>query len=617
MSVPPLTLGTAGHIDHGKTALIGALTGVDTDRLPEERARGISIELGYARLVLPSGRALSVVDVPGHERFVRTMVAGATGIDLFLMVVAADDGVMPQTREHLAVIELLGVPAGVVALTKIDRAGERRTATAATAVRELLAPGPYSEAPIVAVSAVRGDGLDSLCDAIDGAAARARPRAGEGGPARLHVDRCFTLKGIGTVVTGTLWSGTVAEGHDVLVQPGSRRARVRSVHVHDERRVAAEAGQRVALNLAGVGRHEVARGDVVLSAEADLEPSYLLDASVRVLAGRRPLERGARVHVHHGTRESPARVAPLGQDAVHPGGAGLVQLRLERAVVAARGDRLVLRQVAPPDTIGGGVVLDPRPRKHGPGEEHVRRLRALESGDPLEALRLELERAPSGLGPEADAELLDRLVRTGTAVRVGGRERWFSPARRERARGSLLGALEQAEPGRGMSRGALAGAAGLDGPGAAAVLDELVADGEIQRRGGEFVGRRAPSARDDPLARALVSALREDGLEPRATDALAAATDASRQAATRTLERLAAEEAVVRLRTGLYCDPAAEEQATRTVEALCGRDGHVTIASLRDELGTSRKYAQAFLEHLDARRVTRRVGDQHVLRPAR
>jgi selenocysteine-specific elongation factor len=618
MSAPPLTLGTAGHIDHGKTALIHALTGVDTDRLPEERARGISIELGYAQLVLPSGRALSVVDVPGHERFVRTMVAGATGIDLFLLVVAADDGVMPQTREHLAVIELLGVAGGVVALTKVDRAGERRSATAAAAVRELLAPGPYSEAPILPVSAVRGDGLDSLRAAIDAAAARARPRGVEGGPPRLHVDRCFTLKGIGTVVTGTLWSGTVAEGQAVQVQPGSLQARVRSVHVHDERRGTAEAGQRVALNLAGVGRHEVARGDVVLAAEADLEPSFLLDVAVRVLAGRRPLERGARVHVHHGTRESPARVAPLEQDAVHPGAEGLVQLRLERAVVAARGDRLVLRQVAPPDTIGGGVVLDPRPRKHGPGEEHVRRLRALESGDPLEALQLELERAPSGLGPQADPELLDRLVRTGAAIRVAAREpRWFSPARRKRARRSLLGALARAEPGRGMSRGALAVAAGLDGPGAAALLDELVSDGEVQCRGGEFIGSGAPSARDDPLARALVSALHEDGLEPRATDALAAATGASREAVTRTLERLSAEGAVLRLRAGVYCDPAAEERARRTVADLCRRDGHATIASLRDELGTSRKYAQAFLEHLDARRVTRRVGDQHVLRAAR
>ena len=252
----PLTLGTAGHIDHGKTVLVRALTGVDTDRLPEEQKRGISIELGYAPLELPSGRRLSVVDVPGHERFVRTMVAGATGIDLFLMVVAADDGVMPQTREHAAVLRALGVETGVVAVTKADLADPARAAAEAA---ELL-PG----ADVVPVAARAGEGIEALRAALERAAERAG--GGErGGPLRLHVDRSFTIRGAGTVVTGTLWSGTAARGDEVLILPSGTPARVRSVQVHDEPRERAEAGQRVALNLAGVARDEVARGDVIVA----------------------------------------------------------------------------------------------------------------------------------------------------------------------------------------------------------------------------------------------------------------------------------------------------------------------------------------------------------------
>src|SRR4051794_137935 len=254
-SVQPLTLGTAGHIDHGKTVLVRALTGVDTDRLPEERERGISIELGYAPLELPSGRRLSVVDVPGHERFVRTMVAGATGIDLFLMVVAADDGVMPQTREHAAVLRALGVGTGVVAITKADLADPARAAAEAA---ELL-PG----AETVPVAARVGRGLEELRAALERAAA-GLDRPHRDGPLRLHVDRSFTIRGAGTVVTGTLWSGTAAPGDEVRILPAGRTARVRSVQVHDEPRERADAGQRVALNLAGVAREEAAGGDVVV-----------------------------------------------------------------------------------------------------------------------------------------------------------------------------------------------------------------------------------------------------------------------------------------------------------------------------------------------------------------
>jgi selenocysteine-specific elongation factor len=485
----PLTLGTAGHIDHGKTALIGALTGRETDRLPEERERGISIELGYAPLELPGGRRLSVVDVPGHERFVRTMVAGASGIDLYLLCVAADDGVMEQTREHLAVLRQLGVADGVVAITKVDVASADR---AAADLDELL-PG----APRVAVSARTGEGLDDLRSLLDAVAARVAPRSAGEGAARLHVDRVFSLRGIGTVVTGTLWSGSLARGDRVAVLPRGLEARVRSVEVHDQQVEEAAAGQRVALNLAGIGRDEVARGDVIAAPGGALQPTWLVDARIELEDGAR-LERGTRVHVHHGTREAPARVVPIE-------GSDLVQLRLESQLVPAAGDRLVLRQVAPPDTIGGGEVVDPRPRKHSRVEALVE--------------------APAPAEPTAVDE----------------------------------------EP-----------------------LDERALE--------------------------LASLLDSDGFEPRADGELAAAAGIEAREARRLFGALERAGRGVRVAQNLHFAPDPLAELERRVVELCERDGSTTIAAVRDELGTSRRYAQAVLEHLDAKRVTVRRGDEHALR---
>src|SRR2546423_10443072 len=447
---PPLTLGTAGHIDHGKTALVNVLTGTNTDRLPEERSRGISIELGYAPLELPGGRRLSVVDVPGHERFVRTMVAGASGVDMFLLCVAADDGVMPQTREHMTVLRQLGVTDGVVAITKSDLGDAERAAEEAAE----LVPGT----PVVQVSALSGSGLDDLRAALDQVASGLPGRSGGDGPVRLHVDRSFTLRGIGTVVTGTLWSGVVRAGDSVRVLPRGLDARVRSVQVHDQPVELAEAGQRVALNLAGVSWRELGRGDLVTTPDAEVHPRYLLDARAELEPSASPLRRGARIHVHHGTREAPARVVPLEADELRPGAPALVQLRLEAPLVAAPDDRLILRQVAPPDTIGGGRVVDAAPRKHGARPDVVERLVAIERGEPVDApaaasaaepaspasrpqveelddaaLRLAALLRSDGTAPRADADLagaaglelraaeerLRRLERAGQAVRVG------------------------------------------------------------------------------------------------------------------------------------------------------------------------------------------------------
>jgi selenocysteine-specific elongation factor len=332
---PPLTLGTAGHIDHGKTALVAALTGRDTDRLPAEKARGISIELGYAPLRLASGRRLSVVDAPGHERFVRTMVAGATGIDLYLMVVAADDGVMPQTREHAAVLDALGVANGVVAVTKVDVADPARAAAEASAL--------LPRATVVPCSARTGAGVEDVRAALDEVADRLPGRDAIAGEPLLHVDRAFTIHGAGTVVTGTLWAGAIAPGDRLVLLPAGTPIRVRSVQIHDEPVERADAGQRVAVNLVGVERRDVARGDVV-AAPGAVAPSLVLDCDLTL----RDASHGMRAHVHHGTRETPARLADLG--------GGLWQARLEQPLLARAGDRVVVRSIAPPGATAAGTT---------------------------------------------------------------------------------------------------------------------------------------------------------------------------------------------------------------------------------------------------------------------
>jgi selenocysteine-specific elongation factor len=490
----PLTLGTAGHIDHGKTALIRALTGTDTDRLPEERARGISIELGYAQLALPSGAAVSVIDVPGHERFVRTMVAGATGIDVYLMTIAADDGVMPQTREHAAVLRALGIEHGVVAVTKSDVADP---AAAVAAASELL-PGA---AAVVPVSARTGAGLDELRAALDRTAAAVTSRSESSGPARLHVDRVFTIRGAGTVVTGTLWSGTISRGDALELLPGGQRARVRGVQVHDQAAEQVAAGQRVAVNLTGVRVEDVDRGDVLASPEAGLTASYRMDAELTFEP-----EHGDRVQIHHGTREAPARLAWLG--------GRFWQVRLEQSLVPASGDRFVVRQISPPDTLGGGVVLDPHPQRHGPSRELLAQLERLSRGDSGHvSVPQEQKRRPSGDRP--------------TPVELS--------------------------------------------PGAIAVEQRL----------------------------------REAGFEP----PLDAELDPGDLAALRAAGR------AVRVSKTLHYHPDVLAEIRRRVKELAGDRG-VTLAQLRDELGTSRKFAQAILEHLDSEKVTIRRGDVHHLRPS-
>jgi selenocysteine-specific elongation factor len=547
----PLTVGTAGHIDHGKTWLVRALTGKDTDRLPEEQARGISIDLGYAPLELPDGRRLSLVDVPGHERFVRTMIAGATGIDVFLLVIDAQEGARPQTLEHLAVLRLLGVEHGVVALTKADLVDEETLELAAEEARE-LAPG----AEVVAVSAKTGLGLDDLRAALAQLPVTERDASGA---ARLYVDRVFTLTGVGTVATGTLWSGSIAAGDVLRAEPSGRSVRVRSVQVHDAPVERADAGQRVAVNLPQVERRELARGDALVE-PGHYATSYRLDVRLIELA---PVPIAVTVHV--GTRAVPARVVRDGDHA---------QLRLESPVVAARGDRLVLRTDT---TVGGGVVLDPAPPR---GLDRAR-LEAVERGDvaafvdapvPRGSLRRLFTDAQIAALPSTGEHVYSQAWLDGLRAQVRQRLE-------ERARTSPLDpgisipelvpehpwALELLDVER---RGAKAYL-----PGATAALGEREgAAGELERRLAEEEIVKV----DD---RELAAYLEGDGRLRRVGD-------------------------------GYAVSPSLYERGLGLLPSL----QPLTLAAFRDALGVGRRTAQLLLERYDAEGITLRRGDERVLR---
>jgi selenocysteine-specific elongation factor len=605
------TLGTAGHVDHGKTALVGALTGTDTDRLEEERRRGISIELGYALLDLGEGVELSVVDVPGHERFVRTMVAGATGIDLALLCIACDDGVMPQTREHLAILDLLGVAHGVVALTKRDLVDDDGAALAREDAAEALAGSPLAGAEVVEVSVRSGVGLDALRDALRRAAAAERTTAVVR-RTRMPIDRVFSLRGIGTVVTGTLWGGSIAVGDRVTLLPQGVEARIRSLQTHDRDVAEAHDGGRVAASLVGVERAELQRGAMLVTGV--LPPrSYRLDVRLEPVPGAAPLHGGELVEVLHGTASGHARVVLLDD-------AGLAQLRLERPLATLRGDRIVVRSLAPPTTIAGGVVADPRPARHGGGPVIAARLRTLLDGDDAAVLAAAVEAAPTRvedvvaaglLEPAAAADAARSLVADHRLVELG--DGWLMAsaaygATRESAAALLQDRAAAAPLAPGLPSAAVTGR----GPHADALLGRLERDGVVERRGADVVapGTRASSAAAERDAEALLAALAAD---PRLDVALAGARIDAR--AGRVLVGvLEAEGRLVRLPDGLAVPKEAYAQALRIVIEGCRANGRFTLAELRDATGTSRRYAQALLERMDADGITRRVEDHRVLR---
>jgi selenocysteine-specific elongation factor len=555
----PLTVGTAGHIDHGKTWLVRALTGKDTDRLPEEQRRGISIDLGYAPLELPDGRLLSVVDVPGHERFVRTMVAGATGIDLFLLVIDAGEGARPQTHEHLAILRLLGIESGVVALTKVDAVDADTLELAADEARELV-----RDAQIVPVSAKTGEGLDELRAAL-GRVADAVDGERTDRPTRLYVDRSFTLKGFGTIATGTLWSGSVGTGDELRLEPSGRDVRVRSVQVHDREVERADAGQRVAVGLPGVERRSVKRGDALVEPGA-YPTSYRLDVALGELE---PIADGARVQVHVGTAHTAGRVARVGDR--------FAQLRLSSRVVAARGDRVILRGES---TLGGGTVLDPAPPRHRDEE----RMALLERGDVAATVQAPVP--VDSLRHLLDGEL-DGVERAGPWA--------FSAAWLTDLESDLRARLDAADP--------------LDPgipPPSEPWAQDIVPLLPFDRRGAKLYL---------PGATASLGA-REHEANALERELIAAGVRATKVADDELVRFLEASSRLVKLGDGYAIGAGGYEVAKDVLVTECRAVGGITLARFRDLAGTGRRDAQLLLERFDADGLTRRVGERRVLRRA-
>jgi len=610
-------IGTAGHVDHGKSVLVEALSGIDPDRLREEKERGMTIDLGFAWLTLPSGRDVSLVDVPGHERFIKNMLAGVGGIDLALLVVAADEGVMPQTREHLAIIDLLDIRSGVIAITKRDLVEDEMLELVAADVREAVEHTTLAEAPAVACSALTGAGLDELRAALDARLESTAPKRDIGRP-RLPVDRSFTIAGFGTVVTGTLIDGSLAVGQEVAVVPNGPRARVRGLQHHSEQVETALPGRRTAVNLAGVAKEDVRRGQV-LAPPGAIEPTKALDVHLRVLASnRRPLRHGAELTLHLGSAEVAARLSLLDAQELRPGAEGWAQLRLAGPVAAVRGDRFVLR--TPNDTVGGGVIVDVHPKRHRRHHEPtLDALAAAAEGSPADALLAALARVePTPLAaltgetassPEELRELAAALEREGRIVALGGAlitaEGFESLGRR--ARDAVDAYLLEHALRLGIPREELRSRLGLDERVFAAAVDRW-ANGALLTAAGASVGLpgRVPElsgAQRDQADAYLVALAAEpyapptDGTPP--ADVLAYLEEAG---------------AVVAVGEGIVFAADAYRTMVDAVVEHLEREGTITLAAVRDRFGTSRRYAQALLEHLDRERVTRRVGDARVLR---
>lgn len=629
-------IGTAGHVDHGKSTLVHALTGIDPDRLREEKEREMTIDLGFAWLTLPNGEPVGIVDVPGHRDFIENMLAGVGGIDAALFIVAADESVMPQTREHLAILDLLGVDTGVVALTKIDLAeSEEWVELVAADVSDTLDGTALEGAPIVSVSARTGQGLDELMAALQDTLARVEPRRDRGRP-RLPVDRVFSISGFGTVVTGTLIDGTFDVGQEVEVQPRGLKARVRGLQTHKHKVPRAVPGSRVAMNLSGINKAELARGDVVAS-PGWLRPTVLVDVQLRHLPGaQRPLRHNAQLKFFSGAAETLAHVRLLGQDKLPPGQSAWAQLRLQEPVPLVKGDRFIVRVPSPPATVGGGIVIDPHPgRKHRRFRPQVLdRLETLAQGSPAEILLQALERrgptptrdllSASSLGeaaPAALAQLLDeaQAVLLGSQVtaqpppsgsQLLASRTWWSTLVDRLSRD--LSAYHQRFPLRaGMPREALRSGLKLDAKVFNAVMaragaeEMLVEEGATVRLPTHTVQLNADQQRRvDAL---MAQFRREPYSTPSFKDSVAAVGE-------EVLGVLIARGDLAQVSSDVLFLPETYEDMVNRVRAHIRDNGNITLAQTRDLFGTSRKYAQALLEHLDETGVTRRVGDERVLR---
>jgi selenocysteine-specific elongation factor len=629
-------VGTAGHIDHGKTSLVLALTGIDCDRWAEEKARGITIDLGFAHLT-EGDLQLGFVDVPGHERFLHNALAGLGGIRIMLLVVAADEGVKPQTREHLAVCSLLGIPAGLVALTKTDLVSSDLLELAQLEVEELLAPTPFAGSPILPVSSTTGEGIPELKAALlDLAAKNAMPDEPDR-PARLPVDRAFHLKGLGVVVTGTLASGTVRPGDTLELLPRGERVRVRSVQVHGQPRERADAGERTSLQLTGAALEDLARGMQLGLPEAFEVTTSLLARFTLLADAPAPVRGFVPVRLHLYASEVLGRMRPLAAEGLAPGETGPVEIRLQAPVSALRGDRFILRRPSPPATLGGGEILDPRWRRHR-GTILQQALASLQKDLPA-ALPFWVQEAGErgvdaaelarrlGVPPAEVAKRLAALARTQKLIEVpeehGRPRRWINPAAvqrvTERARrvlkehfqkDRLAESISKAEAVRRILRGRGAELADV-------YLGWLTAQKVLVVQGDQVTlpGRSAQlTSEESKLSAAVLDLYEKAGLAPPSPGEAAQTLGAKPQILDGVIRHLVTRGQMVKLPSGLLLAAAALSGLRQDLLATAW--DRFSVADFKDRFGLTRKWAIPLLEHLDSTGATRRVGDDRmVVRP--
>ena len=628
-------IGTAGHVDHGKSTLIRALTGIDPDRLQEEKERGMTIDLGFAWLTLPNGVEVSIVDVPGHERFIHNMLAGVGGIDIAMLVIAADEGIMPQTREHVAILDLLGISTGVVALTKRDLVDEEWLELVQADVEEFLSSTSLRGAAIVPCSSTTRVGLDMLTQVIQDLLEKERARPNTGRP-RLPIDRVFTVAGFGTVVTGTLIDGELHLGQELEVQPGSLRARVRGLQSHRKKLETVPAGTRTAVNLGGLAVEDLHRGQV-LAAPGSFHPTRAVDARLRLIRDAHPLRHNTQISLHTGAAETLGKLGLLDRDELRPGEEAWVQIRLHDEIALARGDLFVLRLPSPSMTIGGGSIVEPHARRHRRRQEAVlKQLAVLARGTPdeivLEGLR---SREPAdvdavvqrtGLAASEARAAIMRLLSSeellvldsanGTAHRLDSRSFVVTPAGWNRLSAqveAILAAFHREYPlRRGLPKEELRTRLGADARLFVRELERLKSDG-VATEDGPFVRlvthAVAFSAEQERQIAALLDVLREAGVAPPDRADL----ESELRISSELVDALIAQGRLVEVAAGLLYDRATLEEIIARIRADIQQHGPRTVAQIRDLLDASRKYALALVNYTDEHKITRRVGDERVL----
>ncbi len=629
-----MIIGTAGHIDHGKTSLVKALTGIDADRLKEEKARGITIDLGFAYTPLPDGEILGFVDVPGHEKLIHNMLAGATGIDFVLLVIAADDGPMPQTGEHLAILDLLGLDRGAVALTKIDRVPPERVDAAIAEIRSLLQETGLADSPVFPLSSVSGEGVPALRTYLERSALELPPRPASG-HFRLAVDRSFTLAGTGTVVTGTVFSGEVRVGDRLLVSPSGTEVRVRGIHAQNRASEAGRTGQRCALNIAGAQfeKDDVHRGDWLLE-ESVHAPLQRFDAHCQLLASeQKALKHWTPVHLHVGASDVTARVAVLEGEAIEPGGTTLTQIVTDKPVCALHGDRFILRDQSATRTLGGGRVLDPfPPTRNRRTPARITALHAMQEPDAGKALTQALQDSACGVDlarfcrarnirpQEAQALRQDLPMHVvTTASGASG----FAPVRWSGLQDMVLDRLAaehvQAPDSLGPDRARLhrMTLAALARPVFSALLDELISSRRIAQSGPWLhlpEHKVSLSSAEEKLWQRILPMLQQAPFQPPRVRDIAGDLPLAEAAVRMLLRRVARVGEVYLVARDHYFTREAVEKLSAIVSNLAEERESVRAAEFRDRIGVGRKLAIQILEFFDRIGYTRRTGDEHRLR---